>query len=60
MIDGEELKPNAANSVTGSFKVAGSWGEGALNFAAMAVSESTGVKWLSNAVTFASTTQPES
>ena len=60
VIDGEELKSNAANSVTGSFKVAGSWGEGALNFAAMAVSESTGVKWLSNAVTFASTTQPES
>ena len=28
------------------------WGEGNLNFAAMAISEVTGAKWLSNAVTF--------
>ena len=60
VIDGEELKPNAANSISGSFKVASGWGEGALNFAAMAVSDSTGAKWLSNTVTFGSTTQTES
>ena len=60
VIDGEELKPNAANSISGSFKVASGWGEGALNFAAMAVSDKTGAKWLSNTVTFGSTTQAES
>ena len=52
VIDGEELKPNAGNSASGSFSVAGGWGEGNLNFAAMAVSEKTGTKWLSNTVVF--------
>lgn len=60
VLDGEQLKPNAGNYISGSFKVASSWGEGALNFAAMAVSDSTGMKWLSNTVTFESTTQAES
>ena len=52
VIDGEELKANVGNSLTGSFKVANSWGAGNLNFAAMAVDEETGRKWLSNTVTF--------
>lgn len=52
VIDGEELRPNAGNSASGSFRVAESWGDGNLNFAAMAVSEKTGAKWLSNTVTF--------
>ena len=52
VIDGEELKPNAGNSISGSFSVAKTWGEGNLNFAAMAVSDQTGAKWLSNTVTF--------
>ena len=60
VIDGEALKPNAGNSVSGSFKVSGSWSDGALNFAAMAVSDRTGAKWLSNTVTFDSTTSFES
>ena len=60
VIDGEQLNPNAGNYISGSFKVASGWGEGALNFAAMAVSENTGAKWRSNTVTFESTTQSES
>ncbi len=51
-LNGIELKPNAQNSVSGSFSADGDWGEGNLNFAAMAVSEKTGAKWLSNAVVF--------
>lgn len=52
VIDGETLKPNAGNSVSGSFSVARDWGDGNLNFAAMAVDEKTGEKWLSNTVVF--------
>ena len=52
VLDGVELKPGAANSVSGSFNADDEWGEGNLNFAAMAISEVTGAKWLSNAVTF--------
>ena len=59
VIDGEALKPNAANSITGSFKVARSWGEGNVNFAAMAVSDKTGVKWQSNVVSFEFATDDE-
>ena len=51
-IDGEELKPNAGNSVTGNFKVAKGWGDGNVNFAALAVTDKDGMKWLSNTVTF--------
>ena len=51
-IDGVELLPNCGNSAFGSFSVARDWGSGALNFSALAISESTGAKWLSNIVTF--------
>lgn len=54
VIDGEELKRNADNHVSGSFTVAKEWGDGNLNFAAMAVDEKTGEKWLSNTVVFES------
>ena len=52
VIDGEKLKANSANSVSGSFRAANAWGEGNLNFAAMAVVDETGDKWLSNVVSF--------
>ena len=52
VIDGAELKANCGNSVSGSFSVASTWGEGSLNFAAMALTDATGDKWLSNTVTF--------
>lgn len=52
VLDGIELKANCANSASGTFSVAADWGEGPLDFAAMAVVEKTGDKWLSNAVTF--------
>ncbi len=52
VVDGEKLKANSANSVSGSFHVAKAWGEGNLNFAAVAVSDETGTKWQSNVVTF--------
>jgi hypothetical protein len=51
-IDGEKLKANSANSVSGSFSAANAWGEGNLNFAAMAMVDETGEKWLSNVVSF--------
>lgn len=51
-LDGFELKPGAANSVSGSFNADDTWGEGNLNFAAMAVSDEDGTKWLSNVVVF--------
>ena len=52
VIDGEKLKANSANSVSGSFRAANAWGEGNLNFAAMAVVDETGDKWQSNVVSF--------
>lgn len=58
-IDGFDLKANAKNSVSGSFNADMDWGEGSLNFAALAVSDSTGKKWLSNAVTFANESAAE-
>ncbi len=60
VLDGQELKANVGNSASGSFTVARDWGDGNLNFAAMAVDESTGFKWLSNTVTFsaAGTAEP--
>ena len=57
-IDGFELKANAGNAVSGSFNASSEWGEGNLNFAAMAVSESSGAKWLSNTVSFENTSTP--
>ena len=52
VIDGEELKADGKNHVSGSFSVAREWGEGSQNFAAIAVSEKTGEKWISNTVAF--------
>ncbi len=51
-VDGEELLPACENSVTGTILVNKEWGEGALNFTALAVSTSNGSKWISNVDTF--------
>ena len=57
-LDGIELAPGAGNSASGSFNVDADWGEGDLNFAALAISEADGAKWLSNAVTFENAVNP--
>lgn len=57
-LDGVELKANAGNSASGSFNVDAEWGEGSLNFAALAVSDATGDKWLSNTVSFDNDVNP--
>ena len=59
VIDGVDLKADANNSTSGSFSVDMDWGEGNLNFAALAVSDSTGKKWLSNTVVFESAASDE-
>jgi len=59
-LDGFELKANAANSASGSFTADMEWGEGSLNFAALAVDDRTGGKWLSNAVTYGNETEAQS
>ncbi len=51
-LDGYELKANAGNSASGTFTADMNWGQGSLSFAALAVHEKTGAKWLSNAVAF--------
>lgn len=51
-LDGVELKPGAKNSASGSFVADRDWGSGDMHFAALAVSDKTGAKWLSNTVTF--------
>ena len=51
-IDGVTLKANRANSASGSFTVASGWGEGRLNFCAMAVVDKTGDVWNSNVVSY--------
>lgn len=51
-LDGVVMKPNAGNEITGSFSVSDDWGDGNINFAALSVSDDTGVKWLSNMVVF--------
>ena len=48
VIDGTVLKANCGNDVSGTFSVSSDWGEGALNFTALAISEGTGEEWLSN------------
>lgn len=58
-LQGFELKPNCANSTSGSFTVASDWGSGSLNFAALAVDEKSDAKWLSNAVVFEAAAQGE-
>ena len=50
VIDNIEIKANRANTASGSFTVASDWGEGRLNFCAIAVDEKTGNKWTSNVV----------
>ena len=57
-VDGFQLKPGAANDISGTFSADAAWGEGSLNFAALAVSEADGGKWLSNAVTIENTSNP--
>ena len=51
-IDNITLKANRANSASGSFTVASGWGEGKLNFCAMAVVDKTGDVWNSNVVSY--------
>ena len=58
VLDGEELKPNAGNSVSGTFSADDDWGDGPLNFAALAVSDQSGAKWLSNEISFANSNTP--
>ena len=57
-VDGFQLKPSAANDISGTFSADVEWGEGNLNFAALAVSEADGGKWLSNAVSFENAANP--
>ena len=51
-IDNITVKANRANSASGSFTVASGWGEGRLNFCAMAVVDKTGDVWNSNVVSY--------
>jgi len=51
-IDGIQLKANNGSSASGTFTVAPGWGEGRLNFCAMAEVEKTGEVWNSNVVSF--------
>jgi peptidoglycan hydrolase-like protein with peptidoglycan-binding domain len=51
-IDNITLKANRANSASGSFTVASGWGEGRLNFCAMAVVDKTSDVWNSNVVSY--------
>lgn len=55
-LGGANLKKNSGNSASGSFSVDGNWGEGKLNFAALAVDDNTGDLWLSNTVDFENST----
>ena len=52
VIDGAQLKPNGKNSASGSFTVAGDWGEGKLNFCAVGTSTTGEQTWLSNVRSF--------
>lgn len=58
VIDGIELMSNGGDYGFGTFSAGHNWGEGQLNFAAMAVSAETGEKWLSNVVTFENENAP--
>ncbi len=51
-IEDIQLKANNANSASGTFTVAPGWGEGRLNFCAMAVDGKTGDIWNSNVARF--------
>jgi len=52
VIDGVQLKPNGNNSASGSFTVSSDWGEGSLNFCALAVVERSGDLYDSNVVKY--------
>ena len=52
VLDGTDLRASGADTLSGSFGVASDWGEGKLNFCALAVETRTGAKWLSNVKTF--------
>ena len=58
-VDGFELMPMGTNNKSGTFVVASDWGEGDLNFAAMAVTDPDGSVWISNAVSFGNGETPE-
>ena len=57
-LDGFVLKSGAGNEISGSFSADEDWGEGSLNFAALAVTEDDGAKWLSNTITFENEVHP--
>ena len=48
VLDGTYLEPICANEVSGTVRISSDWGEGDLHFAALAVSEASGERWLSN------------
>ena len=48
VLDGENMEPNCANSISGSFEISRDWGGKNLHFSALAVSDASGAKWLSN------------
>ena len=48
ILDGTTLKANCGNDIQGTFYVSDDWGIGEFNFCALAVSNTTGDKWLSN------------
>lgn len=52
VLDGYTLKAASGNSGSGSITVDEDWGKGNLHFAVMAIDDSTGDIWLSNAVDF--------
>lgn len=52
VLSGAALKPNAANWVSGRFTASADWGEGSMNFTALAVSDDSGARWLSNTEVF--------
>ena len=62
-LSGESLKANRGNNLTGTFSADPAWGQGKMNFTALATADRTGGKWLSNVATFegiaaAATEQP--
>ena len=48
ILDGTTLKANCGNDIQGTFYVSDDWGTGEFHFCALAVSNTTGDKWLSN------------
>ena len=52
VVDGVQLKPDGKSSASGSFTVASDWGEGSLNFCALAEVERSGDLYDSNVVKY--------